>query len=459
MDSVYFVACGGAAALLARCVASSETVAYADLGTEALRRIEVVDFPVFVGVDTDGDDVYGSSSARRAQRLIDCERGTVDHGSDNSTTARRGLFITFEGGDGAGKSTHIRFLADALRTPRARGREPARAGRHAHRREAAPRPARSPQRRYVRPGRAARVRSGARPDRRRGHQARPRPRRDGAVRPVHRLDGRLPGIRARPVARFRAPRQRVRLPGHRPRPHDTADGGRVVEPASSAPRARRGRPHGAQRAGVLRARRPPASRTSPTASPAASAWWKAPAKRADTARAVFGELADLFPWMDGSCVDDDAYFALINRRPQRHPSQARRQAGGVGDGRRVREHPRAAQGTRLSARQRLLHDRVSHAYLFTGPAGFEQDPGGLSRFAQARPVPEGAQRSPRRPVRLLRHLPQGAPGASTPTCVYVAPRGRRRLSGRADPRPRRVGRHWRPSRPSARSTSSTAPTC
>ena len=57
-DSVYFVACGGAAALLARCVASSETVAYADLGTEALRRIEVVDFPVFVGVDTDGDDVY-----------------------------------------------------------------------------------------------------------------------------------------------------------------------------------------------------------------------------------------------------------------------------------------------------------------------------------------------------------------------------------------------------------------
>lgn len=57
-DSVYFVACGGAAALLARCVASSETVAYADLGTEALRRIEVVDLPVFVGVDVEGDDVY-----------------------------------------------------------------------------------------------------------------------------------------------------------------------------------------------------------------------------------------------------------------------------------------------------------------------------------------------------------------------------------------------------------------
>lgn len=57
-DSVYFVACGGAAALLAQRVASSETVAYDDLGTEALRRIEVADFPVFVGVDAHGDDVY-----------------------------------------------------------------------------------------------------------------------------------------------------------------------------------------------------------------------------------------------------------------------------------------------------------------------------------------------------------------------------------------------------------------
>ena len=56
--SVYFVACGGAAAYLVKCVALSETVAYDDLGTEALRRIEVVDFPVFVGVDVQGRDVY-----------------------------------------------------------------------------------------------------------------------------------------------------------------------------------------------------------------------------------------------------------------------------------------------------------------------------------------------------------------------------------------------------------------
>ena len=56
--SVYFVAVGGAAAYLAKCVESSTTVAYDDLGTEALRRIDVVDFPVFVGVDVNGADVY-----------------------------------------------------------------------------------------------------------------------------------------------------------------------------------------------------------------------------------------------------------------------------------------------------------------------------------------------------------------------------------------------------------------
>lgn len=56
--SVYFVAVGGAAAFLARCVESSETLGYDDLGTEALRRIEVVRFPVFVGIDTRGNDIY-----------------------------------------------------------------------------------------------------------------------------------------------------------------------------------------------------------------------------------------------------------------------------------------------------------------------------------------------------------------------------------------------------------------
>ena len=57
-SGVYFVAVGGAAAYLAKCVKSCETLAYGDLGTEALRKIEVVDFPVFVGIDTEGNDIY-----------------------------------------------------------------------------------------------------------------------------------------------------------------------------------------------------------------------------------------------------------------------------------------------------------------------------------------------------------------------------------------------------------------
>lgn len=58
--AVYFVATGGAAAYLAKCVVSSETIAYDDLGTEALRRIQVKDFPVFVGIDAAGRDIYDS---------------------------------------------------------------------------------------------------------------------------------------------------------------------------------------------------------------------------------------------------------------------------------------------------------------------------------------------------------------------------------------------------------------
>ena len=55
---VYFVTVGGAAAYLAKCVTAETTLAYDDLGTEALRRVEVKDFPVFVGIDVLGNDVY-----------------------------------------------------------------------------------------------------------------------------------------------------------------------------------------------------------------------------------------------------------------------------------------------------------------------------------------------------------------------------------------------------------------
>ena len=56
--AVYFAAVGGAGALLSRSITSSEVVAYDDLGTEAIRRLEVVDFPVIVVIDAEGNDLY-----------------------------------------------------------------------------------------------------------------------------------------------------------------------------------------------------------------------------------------------------------------------------------------------------------------------------------------------------------------------------------------------------------------
>ncbi len=52
------MAVGGNAALLAKCVVSDELIAWEDLGTEALRRIEVVDLPVYVEIDVNGADLY-----------------------------------------------------------------------------------------------------------------------------------------------------------------------------------------------------------------------------------------------------------------------------------------------------------------------------------------------------------------------------------------------------------------
>lgn len=56
--AVYFGATGGAAALLARRIKKAEVVAYEDLGTEAIRRLEVEDFPVIVVNDAHGGDLY-----------------------------------------------------------------------------------------------------------------------------------------------------------------------------------------------------------------------------------------------------------------------------------------------------------------------------------------------------------------------------------------------------------------
>ena len=64
--AVYFAAVGGIAALLAKHVTASETVAWDDLGTEALRRVTFDDFPVFVAVDARGRDLYRSIEAGEA---------------------------------------------------------------------------------------------------------------------------------------------------------------------------------------------------------------------------------------------------------------------------------------------------------------------------------------------------------------------------------------------------------
>ena len=55
---VYFAAVGGAGALLSKCIQNSEEVAYDDLGTEAIRKLQVKDFPVIVVIDSAGRDLY-----------------------------------------------------------------------------------------------------------------------------------------------------------------------------------------------------------------------------------------------------------------------------------------------------------------------------------------------------------------------------------------------------------------
>ncbi len=59
--AVYFAAVGGAGALLSKCIKECEVIAYDDLGTEAVRKLKVEDFPVIVVMDSDGNDWYESA--------------------------------------------------------------------------------------------------------------------------------------------------------------------------------------------------------------------------------------------------------------------------------------------------------------------------------------------------------------------------------------------------------------
>lgn len=56
--AVYFAAVGGAGALLSKCIKESEVIAYDDLGTEAIRKLRVENFPVIVVIDSQGKNLY-----------------------------------------------------------------------------------------------------------------------------------------------------------------------------------------------------------------------------------------------------------------------------------------------------------------------------------------------------------------------------------------------------------------
>jgi fumarate hydratase subunit beta len=56
--AVHLSTIGGAGALLSKHIVSAEVIAYEDLGTEAIRKLQVVDFPAIVAYDSYGDSVY-----------------------------------------------------------------------------------------------------------------------------------------------------------------------------------------------------------------------------------------------------------------------------------------------------------------------------------------------------------------------------------------------------------------
>ena len=71
--AVYFAAVGGAGALLSKCITSSEVIAYDDLGTEAVRRLNIENFPVIVVVDSKGSNLY-ETAVEEYRRTEDGER-------------------------------------------------------------------------------------------------------------------------------------------------------------------------------------------------------------------------------------------------------------------------------------------------------------------------------------------------------------------------------------------------
>lgn len=69
--AVYFGATGGCGALLSKCIKKSDIVAYDDLGAEAIRRLEIEDFPVTVIIDSEGNNLYETGRAEYLRSVGD----------------------------------------------------------------------------------------------------------------------------------------------------------------------------------------------------------------------------------------------------------------------------------------------------------------------------------------------------------------------------------------------------
>jgi len=95
---VYFGAVEGSAALLSECVRSAETIAYADLGTEAIQRIIVENFPAVVLNDLYGGDLY-EEGRRRFQKFRPDEDPSIS-GRPKQPVAQNGVVAGIEGAAG-----------------------------------------------------------------------------------------------------------------------------------------------------------------------------------------------------------------------------------------------------------------------------------------------------------------------------------------------------------------------
>jgi len=68
--AIYFAAIGGAGALISSSIKSSEIIAYEDLGPEAIRKLVVEDMPVYVVIDSEGNDMYKSEREKYAKEKM-----------------------------------------------------------------------------------------------------------------------------------------------------------------------------------------------------------------------------------------------------------------------------------------------------------------------------------------------------------------------------------------------------